>query len=260
MIGTPVNVQRQRRRRLVLERHLLAGDRDRFRVPGQVELQRARERSPCTRARRASGIRRRAVTGTWSRGATMSRPGREDVDGPGGGGERGAEARPAIPHRQAVHLQLRDRDEPVQLAVPGAQGGRVEGHLDPPEGQREGAAPRDDLRPVLRGEGRGQRPVVQVRRDPEPGVEPPRGHARLLRGRGRRRRRRRPPGRSRASSPPGRAGRTARPGRRAGPGPPAPRPSPGAARQWRPRDARRRLRRDRARRARCASASSARPS
>ena len=104
-------------------------------------------------------------------------PGRRGLEGPGGGGERGAEARPAIPHRQAVHLQLRDRDEPVQLAVPGAQRGRVEGHLDPPEGQREGAAPRDDLRPVLRGEARGERPVVQVRRDPEPGVEPARGQA-----------------------------------------------------------------------------------
>jgi len=34
----------QRCGRLVLERYLLAGDRDRFRVPGQVELHRARQR------------------------------------------------------------------------------------------------------------------------------------------------------------------------------------------------------------------------
>ena len=68
-----------------------------------------------------------------------------------------------------------------------------------PKGSVEGAAPRDDLRPVLRGEGRRQRPVVQVCGDPEAGVEPPRGTPRLLRGRGRRRRRRRRPGRTRAS-------------------------------------------------------------
>ena len=36
---------------------------------------------PCTRARRASGIRRRAVTGTWRRGATMSRPDGADTRG-----------------------------------------------------------------------------------------------------------------------------------------------------------------------------------
>ena len=104
-------------------------------------------------------------------------PGRRGREGPGGGGERGAEAGPAIPHGQAVHRQLRHRGEPEQLAVPGAERGRVEGHLDPSEGQLERAAPRDDLHPVLRGEAHRECPVVQVRRDPEPGIEPAGGHA-----------------------------------------------------------------------------------
>jgi hypothetical protein len=42
--------------------------------------------------------------------------------------------RPAQRYRMAaVHFQLPDRDEPVQLTVPGAQGGGIERHLDSPE-------------------------------------------------------------------------------------------------------------------------------
>ena len=167
--------ERQRRRRLVLEGNLLAGDRDRLRVPGEVQLQRARERSALHE--RAPRVRDPEKGGhrhlqTWGHHVPA---GSRGVDGPAGGGERSAEPRPAIPHLQAVDVELRDGDEPVQLTVPGAQRRRVECHLDPAERQREGAAARDNLRGVLRRERRGQRPVVQIRRDPNARVEPPRG-------------------------------------------------------------------------------------
>ncbi len=136
--------------------------------------------SPWTRARRASEIRRRSGHRHLQPRRHHVPPGRRGLEGPGGGGEGGAKAGPAIPHGQAVHLQLRDRGEPDQFAVPGAERRRVEGHRDPPEGQLERAAPRDDRPPVRRGEGCRQRPVVQVRRDPEPGIEPAGGHANPL--------------------------------------------------------------------------------
>ena len=96
------------------------------------------------------------------------------LDEPGGGRQRSADAGPPIPHRHAVDLQLGDRDELVQLAVAGAQGGRVEGDLDLPERQHHGATPRDDFQPVGGREGRRERPVVEVRGDADAGVESPR--------------------------------------------------------------------------------------
>ena len=140
--------ERQGRRWLVLEGNLLAGDRDRLRVPGEVHLQRARERSALHE--RAPGVRDPEEGGhrhLQARGHHVP-AGSRGVDGPGGGGERSAEPRPAIPHLEAVDLQLRDRDEPVQLAVPGAQLRRIECHLDLAKGQHERAATRDNLRPV----------------------------------------------------------------------------------------------------------------
>src|SRR5436309_13702338 len=97
-------------------------------------------RSPCARARRASEIRMQGSHCHLEPRRHQVPPGPRGVDGPGGGGERGAEARPAVPHGQAVHLQLPDRDEPEQLAIPGPQSGWIERHLEPPEGQLERAA------------------------------------------------------------------------------------------------------------------------
>ena len=105
-------------------------------------------------------------------------PGLRGIEGPGGSRERGAEARPAIPHGQAFHLQLPDRDELVQLAVPGAERGGIERHVDPPEGQRERAAPRDDLR--LSAEAKAavsaqlyRSAAVRSRGSNRPGAAPP---------------------------------------------------------------------------------------
>jgi hypothetical protein len=60
------------------ERHLLARDRHRLRVPVQMDLERAGEGS--THHERSPGLRdpvRNAVTETCKRGASMSRSGRE---------------------------------------------------------------------------------------------------------------------------------------------------------------------------------------
>jgi len=74
-------------------------------------------------------------------------------------------------HGQTFDLQLGDGDEVLELAATGTQLGGIEGDRDPSEGQRERAATRYDLRAVLRGERRGERPVVQVCRAPEARIE-----------------------------------------------------------------------------------------
>ena len=99
-----------------------------------MELERARERLPLHEG--APGLGDPEEGGhrhLESRGHHVP-PGPRGIDGSGGGGERGAEARPAIPHCQAVHLQLRDRNEPVQLAITGAQRGGVEATSIRPKG------------------------------------------------------------------------------------------------------------------------------
>ena len=167
--------QRERRRGLHLERDQLAGDRDRLRVPGQVELERGGERASLDEGPPDPGDpqegRHRDLEARRHQVPARSR----GIDGSSGGGEREAEARPPVPHRQTVHLQLPRRREPVQLTVSGPQAGRIEGHLDGSEGQGERAAPGDDLRTVLGREGAGERQVVEVRRDPEARVETPEG-------------------------------------------------------------------------------------
>ena len=103
--------ERQRRGRLALERNALAGDRDRVLVPGEVQLQRGRERLPLDES--APGMRdaeQRRERHLEPRRHHVTAGGR-GLDGPRRGRERGADARPPIPHRQTVHLELRDGDE-----------------------------------------------------------------------------------------------------------------------------------------------------
>jgi hypothetical protein len=102
-------------------------------------------------------------------------PGLRAIDGPGGGAKRRAKTRPAVPHGQAVHLQLPDRDEVEHLTVADSQSGGIERHLEPPEGQGKRAALRDEVRPFGRAEAQNERPVIQIRCGPKPRVEPTHG-------------------------------------------------------------------------------------
>ena len=154
--------ERQGGRRLALERHALARDRDGALVPRQVELERRRERLPADEG--AAG-----VLDVQQGGERYPQARRDDVAAGRGvlGGrrrrrERRAEARPAIAERESLHFELGDRDEPVQHAIARAQLGRIERDGDLAERQRERAAGRDDLLAVLRLEGGRQGPVVQV--------------------------------------------------------------------------------------------------
>jgi hypothetical protein len=125
--------ERQGGGRLVLERHLLARDRDRLAGPRQVQLQRGRQRLPPHE--RTPGVRdpQQRSQGNPQAWPNEVTPRRRSLEGTRRGGERGAEARPPIAHREAVHRQLGDGDELDQLALAGPQRGGVEGDRHRPE-------------------------------------------------------------------------------------------------------------------------------
>jgi hypothetical protein len=87
------------------------------------------------------------------------------------GREGRSDSRTPIAHSKSFHLELGGRDEAVHLAISDPQGGLVEADVDAPEGQLKRAGCRDDFRPVRGEKGIGERPVVDVGREPQAGVE-----------------------------------------------------------------------------------------